>query len=56
MKKFQQDITIGMIYDEIELTDKCVKLLESMESGKPDRDKNGIKTWFKYEESKMIYN
>jgi hypothetical protein len=54
LKYYKQQAVIHQIYDDISLYEKCSFLENFIKTCKPDSDYYGIKTWFKYEESKLF--
>jgi hypothetical protein len=50
MKYYKRDKIVSVTYEDISLCEKCIKIYESIDDSKPDRDYHGIQTWFRYEE------
>jgi hypothetical protein len=55
LDSFKSDKIIALIYDDIQLEEKCNNLLKMMEENKPDRVYNDIQTWFKHETGKHSF-
>jgi hypothetical protein len=51
LTKFESNVYVKEINEDLDLYSKCQKTFQIIKNTKPERISNGIETWFRQEES-----